>query len=305
MTSGLLNINKPKGITSHDVVKRVRKLSGQRRVGHTGTLDPMATGVLLVCLGQATRLIEYLLSGRKHYRATIRFGLTTSTLDAEGEIIRQTDPSTLTEARLREILPAFLGEIQQVPPIFSAIKRAGQPLYKLARAGEAIELPPRPVTIYTLTWHTWQPPDLTLEISCSAGTYIRALARDLGEAAGTGACLIELVRIANANWSLDQSVSLETLEREAQAGSSGWQKYLQPIAQILNHLPKVVLDEVAAAHVRYGRLVKIIPTTIIPVGATPTETPLLRAYTTNGEFLAILALADAAEGTWQPKKVFN
>jgi tRNA pseudouridine55 synthase len=286
-------------------VNRVRKLSGQRKVGHTGTLDPMATGVLLLCLGQATRLIEYLMGRCKQYQATIRFGLTTDTLDAEGKIIRQTDPSTLTEARLREILPNFLGEIQQVPPIFSALKKDGQPLYKLARAGTAVETAPRPVTIYALTWRAWQPPDLTLEISCSAGTYIRALARDLGEAAATGACLIELTRTANGAWSLDQAVSLETLEAAAQTTPAGWRKYLYPFDQAVSHLAKITLDEEAAGHVKHGRQIKITPSAIIPTESFSNELQFIRAYTPDGEFLAILTLVNAAENIWQPKKVFN
>ena len=194
--SGLLNINKPPGITSHDVVNRVRKLAGQRKVGHAGTLDPLASGVLLVCLGHATRLIEYLIAGRKQYRATLRFGITTDTLDAEGQVIAQNDISGLTEIHLRQILPNFLGQIEQIPPLFSATKKAGQPLYKRARAGEIVEVEARTVTIYDLTWVAWQPPDLTLDITCSPGTYIRSLARDFGQAAGPGAHLRPVTRRA-------------------------------------------------------------------------------------------------------------
>ena len=182
--SGLLNIDKPTGLTSHDVVARIRKLAKQKKVGHAGTLDPLATGVLLVCLGQATRLIEYVMAGRKQYRATIHFGLTTDTLDADGQVIAERDASHLTEAELRQILPAFQGQIEQVPPIFSALKQGGQPLYKLARAGKTVEVAPRRVTIDSLKWLDWQPPKLTLEVVCSPGTYVRSLARDLGEAAG-------------------------------------------------------------------------------------------------------------------------
>jgi tRNA pseudouridine55 synthase len=192
--SGLLNIDKPKGITSHDVVNRLRKVARQRKVGHAGTLDPMATGVLLVCLGQATRLIEYLVTGRKQYRATIRFGIATNTLDADGEVMAEKDPSDLSEARLRPLLPRFMGEIEQIPPIFSALKKRGKPLYKLARAGQTVEVEPRRVTIDSLVWIAWQPPDLTLDISCSSGTYIRSLARDLGQAAGTESRGGELIR---------------------------------------------------------------------------------------------------------------
>ncbi|MDX1522559.1 MAG: tRNA pseudouridine(55) synthase TruB, partial [Anaerolineae bacterium] len=224
MISGLLNINKPQGLTSHDVVARIRKLSGQRKVGHTGTLDPLATGVLLVCLGQATRLIEYVQAGRKKYRGTIRFGQSTDTLDADGQFIDQRDPSHLTEAQLQAILPQFQGEIEQIPPVFSALKKAGQPLYKMARAGQTVELAPRPVVIEALEWVTWQPPDLTLDITCSPGTYIRSLARDLGQMAGTGAHLLSLTRTENGGRSITDAVTLDQLE---QAGSHGSNRWLQ------------------------------------------------------------------------------
>ncbi len=305
--SGLLNIDKPKGITSHDVVARVRKLSQQRKVGHTGTLDPMATGVLLVCLGQATRLIEYLMTARKQYRAVIRFGAVTDTLDADGQITAQNDASFLTKQQVQEILPMFLGEIEQIPPIFSALKKDGQPLYKRARAGETVQLDPRPVTIYSLTWTAWYPPDLTLDVTCSPGTYIRSLARDLGETAGTGAHLAQLTRTANGPWLLDQAVSLDTLEREAQAGRPGWQRYLHPPDRAITHLPKIVLDESAIIHVKHGRQVQLAP--LEPDGASAnhlqTKPDLIRAYTPAGEFLAILKLTNADENTWQPKKVFQ
>jgi tRNA pseudouridine55 synthase len=298
--TGLLNINKPTGITSHDVVNRVRKLAGQRKVGHAGTLDPLASGVLLVCLGQATRLIEYLMASRKQYRATLRFGTTTDTLDAEGQITTQNDPSGLTEAYLRQILPNFLGEVEQIPPLFSAIKKAGQPLYKRARAGEIVEVEPRVVTIYDLTWVAWQPPDLTLDITCSPGTYIRSLARDLGEAAGPGAHLAGLTRTASGPWRLAEAVSLETLEQEAAQGSSMWQQHLHPPDQALTHLPKVTLSAAEAAHVQQGRQIQID----FASGASHLD-HLVRAYTPDGDFLAILTLVEPNAKLWQPKKVFQ
>lgn len=320
--SGLLNINKPKGITSHDVVVRARRLAGQRKVGHAGTLDPLATGVLLVCLGQATRLIEYLIADRKHYRATIRFGLSTDTLDAEGQLISQNDPSGLSEAHLRELLPTFLGEIEQIPPLFSALKRGGRPLYQRARAGEAVEVEPRRVTIHALTWVDWQPPDLALDITCSSGTYIRSLARDLGEAAGVGAHLAELIRTASGRWQLAEAVPLEQLESEAAQGEAIWDKYLHPPDQAVVHLPQVTLSDEATVLVKHGRRVQL---DIVP-GAThsgPLELSLgtmseqnrrvegiarlklARAYTPNGDFLAILTLAEPNAKLWQPKKVFE
>lgn len=285
------------------MVNRVRKLAGQRRVGHAGTLDPMATGVLLVCLGQATRLIEYIMASPKQYRATIRFGLTTDTLDAEGQITAETDPSSLTETHLRHILPTFLGEIEQIPPLFSAIKKEGQPLYKRARAGESVELTPRRVVIHSLTWVAWQPPDLTLDVTCSPGTYIRSLARDLGEAAGPGAHLAELTRTASGSWRLADAVSLAQLEREAAQGELNWQRHLHPPDQAITHLPQVILAEDDVKHVQQGRQIQIDS---MPDATGPqARVELIRAYTPTGDFLAILTLVEPNAKLWQPKKVFQ
>ncbi|MCB0163059.1 MAG: tRNA pseudouridine(55) synthase TruB [Anaerolineae bacterium] len=305
-TSGILIIDKPKGITSHDVVARVRKVTGIRKVGHTGTLDPLATGVLVICVGQATRLIEYLVTGLKQYRATIRFGATTDTLDSEGQILSQHDISDLTPAGLKQILPAFLGEIDQIPPIYSAIKQDGRPLYKAARAGKSITLEPRRVTIHTLEWVSWAAPDLTLDVSCSAGTYIRALARDLGEASGTGAYLAELTRTANQPWLLDDAVSLNTLVRETEANPVGWQKYLLPMDEAIKHLPKLILDEPTVIRVKHGNKVQIAQEQLeFADRQALLSANLLRAYLPSGEFLAILELIEANDNIWQPKKVFQ
>jgi tRNA pseudouridine55 synthase len=290
--SGILNINKSGGLTSHDVVAKIRKLTGQRKAGHAGTLDPMATGVLLVCLGQATRLIEYLVPGRKQYRATIRFGQETDTLDADGEIVAQAGALALTETRLRQLLPAFTGTLQQIPPIYSAIKQAGQPLYKRARAGETVEVAPRPITIFTIEWVAWQPPDLIVDVTCSPGTYIRSLARDLGQAAQTGAHLAALSRTASGRWSLAGAVSLETLT----ASPATWTQYLHPPHEAVAHLPAAALNPQTTLQVQYGQQVSI------PVDDP--EGDLLRAYTEDGRFLAILTRTEAGAKLWQPKKVF-
>jgi len=289
MISGLLNINKPQGITSHDVVARVRKLAEQRKVGHAGTLDPMATGVLLVFLGQGTRVIEYVVGSHKQYRATICFGTSTDTLDAEGKVTATTDASHLTETQLRDLLPEFLGDIEQVPPLYSAIKRNGQPLYKLARAGQIIDVPPRQITIDSLTWVSWEPPHLTVDVVCSAGTYIRSLARDLGDAAGTGAHLTRLTRTASGTWTLDDAVTLEQLENDTQ-----WGKYLHPLDQAITHLPRVDLTKAETTEIGFGRRIEV---------DSLDKTPA-RAYTPDGEFLAILTRVDSDDKLWKPKKVF-
>lgn len=294
LLSGLLNIDKPKGITSHDVVARIRKLAGQRRVGHAGTLDPLATGVLLVCLGQATRLIEYVVPGQKQYRATFCFGLTTDTLDAEGQVLAEKDISSLTETTLRQVLPSFVGHLEQIPPLFSAIKKDGQPLYKRARAGQPIEVEPRPVTIHALEWVSWQPPYLTLDITCSPGTYIRSLARDVGEVAGTGAHLAALTRTASGPWRLSEAVLLEQLEDDP-----NWLRYLHPPDRAITHLPQIILTEATAIHVQQGRQIEI---DLEPGAMHPN---ILRAYAPSGDFLAILTLVEPDAKLWQPKKVFQ
>jgi tRNA pseudouridine55 synthase len=299
--SGFLIIDKPKGITSHDVVARVRKLSGQRKVGHTGTLDPMATGVLLVGLGQATRLIEYMVTSRKQYCAVIRFGVSTNTHDAEGEVTTKGDVSTLTEPDIKAALPQFTGEIQQIPPIFSAIKQDGRPLYKRARAGETVEVSPRSVSIYNLDWVNWETPDLTLNITCSSGTYIRSLARDLGQAVKTGAHLAGLTRTANGQWTLQQAVSLQTLEN---AGQSNWKRFLNPPDQAILHLPNVHLNSEQEQHIIHGRQIELTPTAAGRPADNQAPPELLRAYTSNGRFLAILQSVNPQENNWKPKKVF-
>ena len=299
--SGLLNIDKPKGITSHDVVNRLRKVARQRKVGHAGTLDPMATGVLLVCLGQATRLIEYLVAGRKQYRATIRFGISTDTLDADGKVTAKTDPSGLSESLLRSLLPKFMGEIEQTPPIFSALKRGGKPLYRLARAGQSVEVEPRRVTIDSLTWVAWQPPDLTLDIRCSPGTYIRSLARDLGQAAGAGAHLAALTRTASGRWTLAEAAPLDIVERDAAHGSSAWQSYLYPLDRAVDHLPQVTLDQDLSERIKHGQQIQIAPDVL----AADEREELIRAYAPDGDFLAILTRVEADDKLWRPKKVFH
>src|SRR5260221_9866491 len=208
---GIFSINKAPVMTSHDVVARVRRLAQQRRVGHAGTLDPPATGVLPVCMGQATRVAEYLSESGKAYRATIRFGTVTDTYDAEGTILREA-PVTLDERTIAAALPAFLGEQLQVPPAYSAIKRGGQPIYKAARAGESVVLEPRPIVIYALRLIAWDPPDLVLDVECGKGTYIRSLAFDLGERLGCGAHLARLGRTRRGPFTPPPSITPQTLQ---------------------------------------------------------------------------------------------
>jgi tRNA pseudouridine55 synthase len=220
--SGLTIVDKPAGMTSHDVVSRMRRVAGTRRVGHGGTLDPMATGVLVLAIGPATRLLTYISGSDKAYLATIRLGMATVTDDAEGEPVNRADASWVTEVQAREALAAFRGEIEQVPSSVSAVKIAGQRAYARVRAGEQVALKPRRVRIFRLelTGATRPEPgllDCDIEVECSSGTYVRAIARDLGSALGVGGHLTMLRRTRVAGFTLRQAVTLEALEHTGQA----------------------------------------------------------------------------------------
>ncbi len=237
---GFLNLNKPIGFTSHDCVGKLRRLLGLRRIGHGGTLDPMATGVLPIALGHATRLLPYLPTS-KAYQATIRFGVRTTTDDVTGEAIATQAVPDLSLEQVKPALHQFEGRIQQIPPNFSAIQVAGQRLYDLARRGETLDLPARPVEIYQLNvvdWRAGDFPELDLAIACGPGTYIRAIARDLGIVLATGGTLTALNRTASCGFQLSESYSFERLIASLQMGSFS---PIEPTVA-LAHLPPVQLD---------------------------------------------------------------
>jgi tRNA pseudouridine55 synthase len=291
---GIFNINKAANLTSHDVVARVRRLVQQKRVGHAGTLDPAATGVLPICVGQATRVAEYLSEGGKAYRATIRFGCETDTYDADGRVLREA-PVTIREEDIRAALPSFLGSQLQVPPVYSAIKRDGQPLYKLARAGrEVAPPPPRPITIYALDIVSYHNPDLVMDIDCSKGTYIRSLAFDLGRKLGPGAHLAGLIRTRSGPFTLSQSVQLDELAQALQDGS--WEKHLYAPDEALLEFDAAIVGERNEWRLRHG-LDLVFP-------QTPSHGAggLLRTYALDGQFLGILRWEEE-QGRWQPHKV--
>lgn len=293
---GILNINKATGMTSHDVVAKVRKLVQQRRVGHTGTLDPLASGVLPICIGQATRVAEYLSESGKAYRATITFGAVTDTYDAEGTILRTADPSFLTLSHIEEILPSFIGPQMQFPPRYSAIKIQGQPAYKLARSGEEIEMTARPVEILSLQVIEWHSPTLILDVSCSKGTYIRSLAYDLGERLGCGAYLSALVRTRSGPFTLETSITLKQLAEIIAQGTLA--SYLFPADSALQQYPAIYLDAGTSARVLNGN------SFVFPLPDAQPATELARIYDADGRFLAI-ANWDDLHQCWQPKKVFS
>ncbi|MBD2257056.1 tRNA pseudouridine(55) synthase TruB [Pseudanabaena sp. FACHB-2040] len=248
---GFLNLNKPGGLTSHDCVARVRRLLQTKKVGHGGTLDPAAQGVLPIAVGRATRLLPYLASG-KAYRAVIRFGLTTATDDLEGEILHQQPAPDLSLVQVQAALPQFLGQIEQVPPRYSAIQVGGQRLYDLARQGQTVEVPSRQVQVKQIEVLDWQPgefPELTVAIACGPGTYIRSIARDLGQVLGPGATLAHLLRTHSNGFDLAQSLTLDALKDQAEAGTLT----LLPPDDALSYLPALDLAGEIAVRWRQGQ----------------------------------------------------
>jgi len=290
--SGILNINKPAGMTSHDVVDAVRRASGQRRVGHAGALDPIATGVLLVCMGNATRVTRFLMDSRKTYRADIRLGIATDTCDAEGQVIYQAEEVRVTRNQVEEALKRFVGTIEQVPPTYSAIKQDGRPLYKLARRGVTVEPKPRRVDIYRLEVTAWDPPLIQIVVECGKGTYVRALARDLGERLECGAHVAGLTRLASGRFTLDRAETLEAVEESFRDGY--WMDLLHPLDEALLDFDAMIVDPEIEQRIRNGQQVP---------GAAPGRTNYRRAYSRGGDFIGLLRY-DSRTSLWQPDMVF-
>jgi tRNA pseudouridine55 synthase len=298
--SGIFNIDKPAGYTSFQVVSLVRRLSGVRRVGHAGTLDPSATGVLVVCLGQATRLTEHVMEATKVYRAEVHLGITTDTLDATGKPLSQADPSNISRRQVEDALTAFVGEIDQVPPMFSALKHGGEPLYRYARAQRQVDRQARRVTVYRLQLLAFQPPLVTIEVECGKGTYIRALAHDLGQQLGCGAHLAALARLRVGPFTLDDACSLPELEAAFQEGR--WQSLLHAADAALPSWPAVTLSEAQQRAVRFGQCLAADSLEPSPAQALQND-QLCRAYSPQGQLVAILRY-DADALLWRPAKVF-
>lgn len=298
--SGIFNIDKPAGMTSHDVVQEIRKASGERRVGHAGTLDPMATGVLLVCVGIATRVTEYLMEHPKRYRAEITLGIATDTLDTEGQITHVADRVDVTREEVEEALVSFVGTIEQVPPMYSAVKKDGRKLYELAREGIVVEREPREVEIRQLGIVAWAPPRVTVDIECSKGTYIRALARDLGDALGIGAHLSGLTRTASGHFTLEDASDLKTVI-EAIEGD-WWMLLIHPLDEALLDYDAMIVNEITEEKIRNGQMVEA-PQPIISTGSMHRRTPYARAYSQDGRFIALMRYEEWAQ-KWQPDKVF-
>jgi len=290
--SGVLVVDKPVGMTSHDVVQQVRAGTRIRRAGHTGTLDPRASGVLVVLIGPAVRLSEYVSTSDKRYQAVLRFGMTTSTYDTEGEITSRA-PVDISYEELEETLSTFVGEFEQTPPIYSAIKIGGRKAYDIARDGETVEMEPRLITVHSIELLDWDPPEAVIDVHCSSGTYIRSLASDLGEKLGCGATLVGLRRTRNGQFALRDAVSLSKLQDAFDNGL--WYKYLIPAAEALSDWYTVELTYEQVDAVRHGH--RVPATEIVKEGLWG------RAVSQEGELVALIEY-DAETNEWQPRKVF-
>lgn len=288
MYHGFLNIDKPAGVTSTDVVRQIRRAAHQKQVGHGGTLDPMATGVLPIALGNATRLLEYLQEEEgKAYRATVQLGTTTDTDDAEGTIIQQRPVPPLSDDQFEQVLAQFRGTIEQVPPQYAAIRVAGRRMYEYARAGEYVELPSRTIDIEQLTLLDWATPMLVLDVQCSKGTYIRALARDIGAMLNCGAHLTALRRTRAGVFDLQTAVPLETIL----VASERLSDHLLPLNASLADWPCITVNEEGAQRLRHGQRI-----------TTECAADRAAALDERGELVAII---ERVEDAWKPVKVMS
>jgi tRNA pseudouridine55 synthase len=293
--SGVLVVDKPVGMTSHDVVEAIRRGTGIRRAGHTGTLDPRASGVLVILIGPAVRLSEYVSASDKRYQAIIRLGSSTDTFDADGRFTRSNAPINVTEEQFEKTLKQFIGEIEQTPPPYSAVKVQGRRAYDMARQGEDVDLTPRKINVYHLEVLEWAPPEVVVDVHCSSGTYVRSLANDMGNALGCGAYLVGLRRTKSGRFSLRDATPLRKLQEAFQAGN--WYQYLIPAAEALGDWPAVELNPDEVEEVRHGHRVKAAP---------DAKEGRVRGVSMAGELVALMELATGEDGSkeWQPKKVF-
>jgi len=290
--SGVLVVDKPVGVTSHDIVQIIRSGTNIRRAGHTGTLDPRASGVLVVLIGPAVRLSEYVSASDKRYQAIIELGITTNTYDGDGDVTRRS-PVEISAEEFETALKGFIGEIEQKPPAYSAIKVQGRKAYDMARNGEEVDLEPRKINVYNLELLEWDPPEAVVDVYCSSGTYVRSLSHDLGEILGCGSNLIGLRRTKSGQFSLHDAVPLRKLQEAFT--NNDWYKYLIPAAEALGDWPSIELTNEQIEDVRHGH--RITSDLEVPVGK------LARAVSQQGELVALMGYDEETQ-EWQPKKVF-
>ena len=290
---GILNTIKPAGKSSFSMISLIRRLSGERRVGHAGTLDKAAEGVLPVCLGKATRVVEFLSDSRKIYRARIKLGVVTDTYDADGRIIEEKDCSNIERQQLELLLPSFVSAIEQVPPMYSALKRDGTPLHRLARAGVEVEREPRKIDIYSIDLLDWQPPFFDIDVECGKGTYIRSLAYDIGQKLGCGAHLFGLVRLKNGPFDITDGLTVQQLEDAFARGY--WRDVLYPIDSVLTHMPAAIVDSDMERAIKSGILLELNVEKAL-------DMEWCRAYSEDGVLIALLRY-ESPEDKWHPRKV--
>jgi tRNA pseudouridine55 synthase len=294
---GVVLLDKPAGMSSQGAVTAVKRAFNADKAGHTGTLDPMATGLLPICLGEATKYSQDLLEADKSYIAQVKFGSRTDTGDAEGQIIEELPlPAFADEfdikAALDALLPKFTGPIAQVPPMYSALKRDGKPLYEYARAGVELERAPREITIHAIRWTNINWPEATLEVSCSKGTYIRVLAEDIGNALGCGAHLVGLRRTEVGHLNLEQSFTMESIQQGLQDSST----YILPVDALLQTLPHLTVDEQQAKRLEMGQRVPL---------NLPSIEALVRIYRATAAPHNFIGTADWRSGVLHPKRLIS
>jgi tRNA pseudouridine55 synthase len=292
VVNGFLIIDKPVGLSSHDVVNRVRRILGTKKVGHTGTLDPFATGVLPVAVGEGTKAIQFLDEGQKEYLATIRLGVTTDTLDVTGTVLHECDATSIAQLSLLQSMSVLTGEISQLPPMYSAVKQGGQPLYKLARKGLEVERQPRRVLIHQFELLLFEPPVAEVRVLCSRGTYVRSLADDLGRLLGCGACLTTLRRSQSGPFRLDTACSLEQLADAVEQGRLA--ECLVTVEQALIHLQLCEVSIQELQPLRNG---------VLPRLSLAGTQPGLIQLRHERQLLAVAEMT--ADGQIELKRVFN
>lgn len=295
---GILNLFKPLGMTSMEAVRQVKRLTDERKVGHGGTLDPIATGVLPICFGQATRMMDYLVESTKLYRAQVLLGVATDTYDSHGEVVSTADPSSITRDIVETALEDFKGVVYQVPPMYSALKREGERLYNLARAGVDVPRAPRKTQVDKLELLEWDHPKLTVEVECGRGFYIRSLAHDLGEVLGCGGHLIALERLRTGPFTSESAVGIPSLETATNEGT--WKELLHAPDAVLSHTLAAVVNRSQARMLQQGRPVALgyRGKTNYPQGK------LCRVYTTEGRFFGLVRY-QPIQRLWQPEKIFD
>ena len=293
---GLLNVNKPAGIYTMDLVRRVKKVTRQKRVGHAGTLDPLATGVVPICFGRATRMVEYLVDDIRAYRTTLEFGIETDTYDADGLVVNKLSDFSVSLEDLEDAFKNFVGRVDQVPPMYSAIKVEGKRLYELARSGIKVERKPRKVQVNDINVVDWSPPFCTLEISCGRGFYVRSLVHDLGQILGCGAYVKELVRLIHGPFKISESISVDEIEQKVSDGT--WQDLLFSPDVTVNYMKAATVSDELSEMIKHGQTIPSDP-----------QYPFIessekyRVYNRDGKFIAVMSF-NVSLGRWHSERVF-